>query len=428
MPSTTATIKHRTQISGTNNPGVQISKNPWNDSELVAGGATGGVFVRDDAQTDKWGLIDAVATGQVMTSAGTSTLPAWSASPSVTSVAASSFIAIGSTPATAGAARITNNTGIDYRNSGNTADVQMVLLDSSNNALFGSTGVNGPSATGLAAGGSNPTFGVNGASATALFSWTLNNAGHVLVQNDNSWDIGASGANRPRSAFFGTSVNIGTNPAAAGDVRLAASGAINRRNNANGADLALISRVTTDEVALGDAGGNTRLRSVMAQPTSLANGDWWLESNTGAVTGASGALMSRLNGATVLVSPALRAKGRATAQTGANASVSTFTNGAADASFVVSANVLVTTATNHNFTVTCAYTDEGNTARTLTLTFGLVAGGVATTAVANANGAVPYHGVPVHIRCKASTAITIATTGTFTTVAYNVEGIIQQVA
>src|SRR3990167_6302910 len=115
--------------------------------------------------------------------------------------------------------------------------------------------------------------------------------------------------------------------------------------------------------------------------------------------------------------------GRATAQTAANASVATYTLGASDASYEVSANVLVTTATTHAFTVTCAYTDEGNTARTVTMTFGLVAGGVATTSIANANGAVPYMGVPLHIRCKASTAITIATTGTFTTVTYNVEGI-----
>lgn len=126
--------------------------------------------------------------------------------------------------------------------------------------------------------------------------------------------------------------------------------------------------------------------------------------------------------------PVIVATGRATAQTAANASVSTFTVGAADGSFEVSANVLVTTATTHAFTVTCAYTDEGNTARTLTMTFGLVAGGVTTTSVANATGTVPYHGVPLHIRAKAATTITIATTGTFTTVVYNVEGIIRQLA
>lgn len=124
---------------------------------------------------------------------------------------------------------------------------------------------------------------------------------------------------------------------------------------------------------------------------------------------------------------AIVASGRAVAKTSAVASVAA-TTPVADGTFEVSANVLVTTATTHNFTVTCAYTDEGGTARTLTLTFGLVAGGVATTAIANGNGAVPYHGVPVHLRCKGGTAITVATTGTFTTVTYNVEAIIKQTA
>lgn len=125
--------------------------------------------------------------------------------------------------------------------------------------------------------------------------------------------------------------------------------------------------------------------------------------------------------------PAIYASVPANAQTAANASVSTYTVGAADGSFEVSANVLVTTSTLHNFTVTCAYTDEGNTARTLTFSFSQLAGTFVTT-ITNAGGAVPYEGISLHIRCKASTAITIATTGTFTTVTYNVQGIIRQLS
>jgi hypothetical protein len=128
--------------------------------------------------------------------------------------------------------------------------------------------------------------------------------------------------------------------------------------------------------------------------------------------------------------PAIQAAGRATAQTAANASVATYTVGAADGSFEVSANVLVTTATTHTFTIECAYTDEGNTARTLTLPFTLVAGSAIVTSVANANGAVPYMGIHMHIRAKAATAITIRTqaAGTYTTVTYNVEGNIRQIS
>lgn len=119
--------------------------------------------------------------------------------------------------------------------------------------------------------------------------------------------------------------------------------------------------------------------------------------------------------------------GRATAQTTANASVVTFTP-TADSTWLISANVLVTTSTLHNFTVTCAYTDEGNTARVLTLQFSNLAG-TFLTAIANTAGAVPYEGVPVQIRAKANTPITIASAagGTYTTVTYNIEGAIVRV-
>lgn len=119
---------------------------------------------------------------------------------------------------------------------------------------------------------------------------------------------------------------------------------------------------------------------------------------------------------------------RATVQTAANASVATYTVGAADSSFLVSANVLVTTSTLHSFTVTCTYTDEGNTSRVLTLQFSNLAG-TFLTAIANAAGAVPYEGAPVCIRCKSGTTITIGSAaGTYTTVTYNIEGHIQQVS
>lgn len=127
--------------------------------------------------------------------------------------------------------------------------------------------------------------------------------------------------------------------------------------------------------------------------------------------------------------PAIYGTGRATAQTAANASVATYTVGAIDGSFIVSANVNVTTSTLHNFTVTCSYTDETNTARVQTIPFVQLAG-TPLTAITNATGAGPYESMPLHIRCKASTAITIGSTGGggFTTVTYNIEGSITQIS
>lgn len=121
--------------------------------------------------------------------------------------------------------------------------------------------------------------------------------------------------------------------------------------------------------------------------------------------------------------PAIYGSGRSTAQTAAVASVATYTVGAADGSFLVSANANITAFVAGTFNVTVAYTDETNTARTLTLNFSSLTGtlGVALAATG------PFEGIPAHIRCKASTAITIATTGTFTSLTYNVEGVITQI-
>ena len=118
--------------------------------------------------------------------------------------------------------------------------------------------------------------------------------------------------------------------------------------------------------------------------------------------------------------------GRATAQTAANTNVVTLTNGASDASFEVSANVLVTTSSAENFNIKVDYTDEGNTARTFNLNV-TEPTGVNTANIRFTNGTVPYSSSVQHIRAKASTSITIKTSGTFTGCTYNVEGRITKI-
>ncbi len=144
---------------------------------------------------------------------------------------------------------------------------------------------------------------------------------------------------------------------------------------------------------------------------------------------ADGGLVSKYNSITTagLGLPAIYGSGRSTAQTAAVATVATYTVGATDGAFLISANVNVTTSTTHTIAVQVDYTDETNTARTLTLAF-VQLGGTIIASITNVTGAGPYEGIPVHIRCKAATAITIKTTGTFTTVTYNVEGSITQIA
>lgn len=124
--------------------------------------------------------------------------------------------------------------------------------------------------------------------------------------------------------------------------------------------------------------------------------------------------------------PVIQAAGRVTAQTAAVAAVATYTVGAADGSFTVVGNVLATTATTYSFVTNCSYTDESNTARTISLPFRMT-GDVVSGSLANTNGPV-HAGMPISIRAKAATVITVATAGTFTTVTYNAEATIQQTA
>lgn len=187
-----------------------------------------------------------------------------------------------------------------------------------------------------------------------------------------------------------------------GSVNLAASGAVG-----------------TSKLGLANAGTNADLSATGGTNQVLK------QSSSGAAITVGTLAASNLSDAATI--PAVKASGRVTAQTAAVASVSTFTVGAADASYLVWGNVLVTTATAHSFSMTCAYTDESNTARTLTLNFSQLAGTFIQT-ITNITGAGPYEGVSVGIRCKAATAITFATTGTFTTVTYNAEGVALQLS
>lgn len=127
-------------------------------------------------------------------------------------------------------------------------------------------------------------------------------------------------------------------------------------------------------------------------------------------------------GATTLLGagiPGIVGNDRKTGQT-AGVNLATYTVGASDASFIVSANILVTTSTLYSISATVSYTDEGNTSRVLTLNFSQLTG-VFVTTITNALAAPVYEGVPLHIRCKAGTTIVIGTTGTFTTITYNFE-------
>lgn len=196
-------------------------------------------------------------------------------------------------------------------------------------------------------------------------------------------------------------------------------GVVIMSNNANGIGIRQAAPTAQMHLGAGTA-------SASASPLKFTTGTNLTTAEAGAVE-YDGVQMYFTPSGTSRRSIATYLSGRATAQVAAVASVLALTVGATDATFQVSANVNVTAAVTASFTCTCTYTDETNTSRTLTLNFSNISGTLLTT-ITNVTGTGAYEGLPVHIRCKASTVMTIATTGTFTSVTYNVEGSITQIA
>ena len=142
-----------------------------------------------------------VAVGQVLVSGGVGVVPAWSASPTLTTVTVSGSVISGVIPSGAGAIRLANNSGIYWRNAANNADLRGLFVAGDNNAYTDRSLVGG---------------------------------------TDNTYDIGLV-ATRWRTGYFGTALAVGTNPATAGAVRLPNATWIAARNAANTGDVNLIS-------------------------------------------------------------------------------------------------------------------------------------------------------------------------------------------
>lgn len=220
------------------------------------------------------------------------------------------------------------------------------------------------------------------------------------------------------SYSFASSPTTGLYQLAAGQFGITTGGTLRAFIDSNGLTVNLL-RLSTGN----SDSGISRLASA-----SLAFGNGTQGDTTAALSFGKVAKLGADTTSGAFGVPVVVATGRATAQVAANASVSTYTVGAADGSFEVSANVNVTAATTASFTVTCTYTDETNVSRVLTFGFTQLSGATFLTVITNVTGTGPYESPIFHIRCKAATAITLATTGTFTSVAYNVEGIIKQTA
>lgn len=81
-----------------------------------------------------------------------------------------------------------------------------------------------------------------------------NGFAHHLLFTDATYDIGASGATRPRVGYFSSALAVGTTPATAGAIRLANTEKIRARNAANSADRTLIFLNSVNQVELAESG------------------------------------------------------------------------------------------------------------------------------------------------------------------------------
>lgn len=256
----------------------------------------------------------------------------------------------------------------------------------------------------------------NEANSSSASIQVFNQGGGInLTKDANSISLGGSGTEFTGNVGIGTaptsnalevsgnfSINSGTN-------QIFSNSSIVELGDINANGFAGIELNTTGHTVTINANGGTAqiiLDATGATVSTLTG------SGTRTVTATSAGILGTTD-VGVASTP------RLTGQTAA-ASLTSYTVGASDASFIVSANILVTTATLHSFTCRVVYTDESNTSRTVTMNFSTLAGAITPT-IANAGGAQPYEGVPLHIRAKAGTTITVSTAGTFTTVTYNLE-------
>lgn len=102
-----------------------------------------------------------------------------------------------------------------------------------------------------------------------------------------------------------------------------------------------------------------------------------------------------------------------------------------DGTFEVAGDVLITSGSNYSFSIKCDYTDEVGTARTFFFIPVQLVNVMKTdidTVISQGGGNVPYTTASVTIRAKDNTNITVYTSGTFTSVVYNAEGTIKQIA
>jgi hypothetical protein len=230
------------------------------------------------------------------------------------SVTGTSFLASGTLPATSGALRLPNGTSGDivWRNSTNTADsgfiryggsntfemwsegVQAFVVNSATRFRITATGVFMPNAATVRFRNADntadiTTLTVDSSDQTTL-SGAVSNSTVVLGATDSIFGaptnvrLQTGGTTRATitatGAFFGGIVAIGTNPAAAGTLRLPNAGTIQFRNAANNANV---------EALTVDSSDQTELKGGSQSYVRLGASEAWFNAQSGVAIRTGGA-------------------------------------------------------------------------------------------------------------------------------------------
>lgn len=369
---------------------------------------------------------------------------------------ATQAIAIGATPALSGNVRSTyGSPSLTSRNRTNTADVSIIGIGGIANDDFIEIGDNSQHAVTIPLGlkfypGAAVKMVLFTSGGLALGSTTDPGSGNMSIANPGTLTLGAisaasvlftgvSGVVSQDNANFSynsstatltiagnPALKLGSNPAGSGIIRLTYATQLVTHARLNASDVGLLGMgniADDDYIEFGDNSQHAVSKPLGIKFYPGSGFKLQLDTNGNLTLKSTVIQYNGINTAGWGV-PAIYGSGRSTGQSGAVASVAAYTVGVADGSFWVSMNILITAFTAGTISGVVTYTDESGASRSLTMNFSSVGGVLGTTA--GAAGA--FEGVPLHIRAKASTAITCTTTVSVFTGTYNVEGAITQIA
>ena len=115
-----------------------------------------------------------------------------------------------------------------------------------------------------------PAAGRLGFAVGGTSQWEIDQSGDLVTTEDNAESIGNVAGLRPATAYFGTAVAVGDDPASAGSFRIASGGSLQARNKTGTGNLVVLQTDLADTVIL--ASGSPLTLSVASATPPLGSG------------------------------------------------------------------------------------------------------------------------------------------------------------